>query len=168
MGSPTMGVIADRCLQVQVQVADINHARIDAWDDAYFSKLTAFELGLDRVVARAYERKLFCCSAVAAEIDAADLVFISVNTSTKTKGLGAGQASHLRWVEACACELGQASPSHTIVMKKITFPLRTVAAFTTILKQPVRERISARFRSSSILRFWRKERPSAIWSPLTG
>ena len=163
-----MGVIADRCPQVQVQVADINYARIDAWDDAYLSKLTAFELGLDRIVARAHGRKLFFCSAVAAEIAAANMVFISVNTFTKTKGLGASQASHLRWVEACACEVGQASTSHTIVMKKITFPLRTVAAITTILKQLVRERISARFRSSSILRFWRKERPSAIWSPLTG
>ena len=163
-----MGVIADRCPQVQVQVADINYARIDAWDDAYLSKLTAFELGLDPVVERERGHNLHFSTDVAASIAAIDMVFISVNTLTKTKGLGAGQASDLRWVEACACEVGQASTSHTIVMKKITFPLRTVAAITTILKQPVRERISARFRTSSILRFWRKERPSAIWSPLTG
>ena len=55
-----MGVIAERCPQVQVQVADINYARIDAWDDAYLSKLTASELGLDRVVER--DRGTTCIS----------------------------------------------------------------------------------------------------------
>ena len=32
-------------------------------------------------------------------ISEADLVFISVNTPTKTKGIGAGKASDLKWVE---------------------------------------------------------------------
>ena len=128
-----MGVIADRCPQVQVQVADINYARIDAWDDAYLSKLTAFELGLDRVVERERGHNLHFSTDVAASIAAIDMVFISVNTLTKTKGLGAGQASDLRWVEACAREVAQAATGHTIVVEKSTLPVRTAAAIKTIL-----------------------------------
>ena len=30
---------------------------------------------------------------------AADMVFLLVNTPTKTKGVGAGQASDLRWIQ---------------------------------------------------------------------
>ena len=111
VGGPTMAVIADRCPQVQVQVVDINQARIDAWNDADLSKLPVYEPGLDRVVERARGRNLHFSTDVAASIAAADMVFISVNTPTKTKGLGAGQASDLRWVEACAREVAQAAPA---------------------------------------------------------
>ena len=71
---------------------------------------------------------------MAASIAAIDMVFISVNTLTKTKGLGAGQASDLRWVEACAREVAQAATGHTIVVEKSTLPVRTAAAIKTILK----------------------------------
>ena len=64
----------------------------------------------------------------------ADMVFISVNTPTKTKGLGAGQASDLRWVEACARTVAQAAKGHTIVVEKSTLPVRTAAAIKTILE----------------------------------
>ena len=129
-----MGVIADRCPQVQMQVADINYARIDAWDDAYLRKLTAFELGLDRVVGRERGHNLHFSTDVAASIAAADMVVISVNTPTKTKGLGAGQASDLTWVEACAREVAQAATGHTIVVEKSTLPVRTAAVIKTILE----------------------------------
>ena len=71
---------------------------------------------------------------VDAAIAAADMVFISVNTPTKTKGLGAGQASDLRWVEACARTVAKASKGHTIVVEKSTLPVRTAAAIRTILE----------------------------------
>ena len=129
-----MAVIADRCPQVQVQVVDINQARIDAWNDADLSKLPVYEPGLDRVVERARGRNLHFSTDVAASIAAADMVFISVNTPTKTKGLGAGQASDLRWVEACAREVAQAATGHTIVVEKSTLPVRTAAAIKTILE----------------------------------
>ena len=129
-----MAVIADRCPQVQVQVVDINQARIDAWNDADLSKLPVYEPGLDRVVERARRRNLHFSTDVAASIAAADMVFISVNTPTKTKGLGAGQASDLRWVEACAREVAQAATGHTIVVEKSTLPVRTAAAIKTILE----------------------------------
>ena len=134
VGGPTMAVIADRCTQVQVQVVDINQARIDAWNDADLSKLPVYEPGLDRVVERARGRNLHFSTDVAASIAAADMVFISVNTPTKTKGLGAGQASDLRWVEACAREVAQAATGHTIVVEKSTLPVRTAAAIKIILE----------------------------------
>ena len=134
VGGPTMAVIADRCPQVQVQVVDINQARIDAWNDADLSKLPVYEPGLDLVVERARGRNLHFSTDVAASIATADMVFISVNTPTKTKGLGAGQASDLRWVEACAREVAQAATGHTIVVEKSTLPVRTAAAIRTILE----------------------------------
>ena len=134
VGGPTMAVIADRCPNVHVQVVDINQARIDAWNSADFSKLPVYEPGLDCVVERARGRNLHFSTDVAASIAAADMVFISVNTPTKTKGLGAGQASDLRWVEACAREVAQAATGHTIVVEKSTLPVRTAAAIKTILE----------------------------------
>ena len=128
-----MAVIADRCDEVQVTVVDINQARIDAWNDPDLSKLPVYEPGLDRVVERTRGRNLHFSTDVVASIAAADMVFISVNTPTKTKGLGAGQASDLRWVEACAREVAQAATGHTIVVEKSTLPVRTAAAIKTIL-----------------------------------
>ena len=129
-----MAVIADRCPQVHVQVVDINQPRIDAWNDADLGKLPVYEPGLDSVVERARGRNLHFSTDVEASIAAADMVFISVNTPTKTKGLGAGQASDLRWVEACARTVAKAATGHTIVVEKSTLPVRTAAAIQTILE----------------------------------
>ena len=128
-----MAVIADRCPQTHVTVVDLNQARIDAWNDDDLSRLPVYEPGLDVVVGRARGRNLTFSTEVEASIAAADLVFISVNTPTKTKGLGAGQASDLRWVEACARTVAQASTGHTIVVEKSTLPVRTAAAIQAIL-----------------------------------
>ena len=83
---------------------------------------------------RALGRNLTFSTGVDAAIAAADMVFISVNTPTKTKGLGAGQASDLRWVEACARTVAQAATGHTIVVEKNNLPVRTAAAIKTILE----------------------------------
>ena len=96
VGGPTMAVIADRCPHVEVTVVDLNQARIDAWNDPDLSRLPVYEPGLDAVVGRARGRNLSFSTAVEAAIADADMVFISVNTPTKMKGLGAGQASDLR------------------------------------------------------------------------
>ena len=129
-----MAVIADRCPQVQVTVVDLNQARIDAWNDPDLSRLPVYEPGLDAVVGRSRGRNLSFSTAVENAIADADIVFISVNTPTKTKGLGAGQASDLRWVEACARTVAQAAKGHTIVVEKSTLPVRTAAAIKTILE----------------------------------
>ena len=129
-----MAVIADRCPNIQVTVVDINQARIEAWNDADLSQLPVYEPGLDAVVGRARGRNLEFSTAVEASIAEADMVFISVNTPTKTKGLGAGQASDLRWVEACARTVAKAATGDTIVVEKSTLPVRTAAAIKTILE----------------------------------
>jgi UDPglucose 6-dehydrogenase len=133
VGGPTMAVIADRCPHVQVTVVDINQARIDAWNAADLSQLPMYEPGLDAVVGRARGRNLHFSTAVEEHIASADMVFISVNTPTKTKGFGAGQASDLRWVEACARSVAKAATGHTIVVEKSTLPVRTAEAIQAIL-----------------------------------
>lgn len=133
VGGPTMAVIADQCPEVQVTVVDINQKRIDAWNDGDLSKLPVYEPGLDAVVGRARGRNLFFSTGVDDAIAAADMVFISVNTPTKTKGLGAGQASDLRWVEACARQVAKSATGHTIVVEKSTLPVRTAEAVKAIL-----------------------------------
>ena len=134
VGGPTMAVIADRCPEVQVTVVDLNDQRIAAWNDADLSRLPVYEPGLDAVVGRARGRNLHFSTDVDAAIATADMVFISVNTPTKVKGLGAGQASDLRWVEACARQVAKASQGHTIVVEKSTLPVRTAEAIRTILE----------------------------------
>jgi len=139
VGGPTMAVIADRCPNIQVNVVDLNEARIAAWNDPDLSKLPVYEPGLDVVVARARGRNLYFSTEVDAAIAAADMVFISVNTPTKSKGLGAGQASDLRWVEACARQVAQCAKGHTIVVEKSTLPVRTAEAVDLILKAAQRQ-----------------------------
>ncbi len=133
VGGPTMAVIADRCPAVQVTVVDLNAERIAAWNDPDLSQLPVYEPGLDLVVGRARGRNLRFTTAVEEAIATADLVFISVNTPTKSRGLGAGQASDLRWVEASARTVAKAAQGHTIVVEKSTLPVRTAAVIQEIL-----------------------------------
>ena len=133
VGGPTMAVIADRCPQIQVTVVDLNAERIAAWNDDDLSRLPIYEPGLDAVVGRARGRNLHFSTEVDAAIAAADLVFLSVNTPTKTRGVGAGQASDLRWIEASARQVAAAARGHTIVVEKSTLPVRTAEAVKAIL-----------------------------------
>jgi UDPglucose 6-dehydrogenase len=133
VGGPTMAVIADRCPEVQVTVVDLNAERIAAWNDPDLAQLPVYEPGLDAVVGRARGRNLHFSTAVEQTIAAADVVFISVNTPTKTKGLGAGQASDLKWVEASARTVAKAARGHTIVVEKSTLPVRTAEVIQEIL-----------------------------------
>ena len=134
VGGPTMAVIADRCPAVQVTVVDLNAERIAAWNDPDLGQLPVYEPGLDAVVGRCRGRNLHFSTAVEESIAAADMVFLSVNTPTKTKGLGAGQASDLKWVEASARTVAQAAQGHTIVVEKSTLPVRTAAVIQEILE----------------------------------
>jgi len=133
VGGPTMAVIADRCPGIQVTVVDLNQARIDAWNDPDLSKLPVYEPGLDAVVGRCRGRNLHFSTAVEPAIAAADMVFLSVNTPTKTKGVGAGQASDLSWIEASARQVAACAQGHTIVVEKSTLPVRTAETVQAIL-----------------------------------
>ena len=134
VGGPTMAVVADRCPHIQVTVVDLNEERIGAWNSADLSLLPIYEPGLDEVVGRARGRNLHFTTSVEGAIATADMVFISVNTPTKTHGVGAGQASDLKWIEASARVLAKAATGHTIVVEKSTLPVRTAQAVKSILE----------------------------------
>ncbi len=134
VGGPTMSVIADKCPDLEVRVVDINKSRIAAWNDKDLNNLPIFEPGLDQIIARTRGRNLFFSSEMEEAIANADMIFISVNTPTKTKGLGAGQASDLRWVEASARQVAKFARGHTIVVEKSTLPVRTAHAIKEILR----------------------------------
>ena len=129
-----MAVIADRCPHLQVTVVDLNEERIANWNSKNLNKLPIYEPGLDAVIQRARGRNLYFSTDVETAISTADMVFISVNTPTKRKGLGSGQASDLRWVEACARQVANCAVGHTIVVEKSTLPVRTAETVQSILQ----------------------------------
>ncbi|QNJ07682.1 UDP-glucose 6-dehydrogenase [Synechococcus sp. Minos11] len=133
VGGPTMAVIADRCPDIEVHVVDLNSERIAAWNDPDLARLPIYEPGLDTIVARARGRNLNFSTDVDRCIEKADMVFLSVNTPTKQRGIGAGKASDLRWIEACARQVARNAKGHTIVVEKSTLPVRTAETIKTIL-----------------------------------
>lgn len=132
VGGPTMAVIADRCPDISVTVIDLNEARIAAWNS---DALPVYEPGLDEVVRRTRGRNLRFISQRegGGAVAAADAVFISVNTPTKTQGAGAGKASDLSYVEACARYIAAHAKGHTIVIEKSTMPVRAADTIKRIL-----------------------------------
>ena len=131
VGGPTMAMIAKKCPGIKVNVVDINQDRIDAWNS---SELPIYEPGLHDVVTEARDRNLFFSTAVQDCIREADMIFISVNTPTKTFGMGAGRAANLEYVEKCARAIAEAcDEGHKIVVEKSTLPVRTAEAVKRIL-----------------------------------
>ena len=122
VGGPTMAIIAERCPHIQVEVVDLNEERIRDWNQEDFDKLPIYEPGLAEIVKKCRGKNLHFSNLIKEKIENADMVFISVNTPTKQKGLGAGKASNLKWVEACARQVAKYSKKHTIVVEKSTLP----------------------------------------------
>lgn len=130
VGGPTMAMIAKQCPAIDVHVVDLNAGRIAAWNS---DCLPVYEPGLDKVVEEARGRNLTFSTDVNAAIQAADIIFISVNTPTKTYGTGAGRAANLEFVEKCARQIAEVSEGHKIVVEKSTLPVRTAEAIKRIL-----------------------------------
>ena len=133
VGGPTMSVIAQKCPHITVTVVDINEKRIAAWNDKNFDNLPIYEPGLADVVKEARGRNLFFTTEVDAAIDKADMIFISVNTPTKTYGKGKGMAADLKYIELCARQIARVSTTDKIVVEKSTLPVRTAETLTSIL-----------------------------------
>lgn len=133
VGGPTMSVIAQKNPQIRVTVVDMNTDRIAAWNDPDLSKLPIYEPGLDEVVGEARGRNLFFSTDVDQAIDEADMIFISVNTPTKTYGKGKGMAADLKFIELCARQIAAVAKNDKIVVEKSTLPVRTAAALQSIL-----------------------------------
>lgn len=133
VGGPTMSVIAQKNPHIQVTVVDVNQDRIRMWNDADLSKLPIYEPGLADVVAEARGRNLFFSTDIEQAIDEADMIFISVNTPTKTYGKGKGRAADLKYIELCARQIASVAKSDKIVVEKSTLPVRTAEALKSIL-----------------------------------
>ena len=134
VGGPTMAVIADKCPDIKVNVVDVNKERIKKWNESDFNKLPIYEPGLAEIVERRRGKNLTFSNEVEEKIKIADMVFISVNTPTKKKGIGAGKASDLKWVEACARQVAEFAEGHTVVVEKSTLPVRTAEVIKSILQ----------------------------------
>lgn len=130
VGGPTMAMIAKQCPDIHVHVVDLNQARIDAWNS---ESLPVYEPGLYEVVKEARGRNLTFSTHVDDAIAEADMIFISVNTPTKTFGIGAGRAANLEFIEKCARQIARVSKGHKIVVEKSTLPVRTAEAVKRIL-----------------------------------
>lgn len=133
MGGPTMAVIAQKCPHIQVTVVDLNQERIAAWNDADVNNIPIYEPGLAEVVQEARGRNLFFSTEVDKAIDEAEMIFISVNTPTKTYGKGKGMAADLKYIELCARQIAKVAKDNKIVVEKSTLPVRTAEAIKSIL-----------------------------------
>lgn len=133
VGGPTMSVIANKCPHIQVTVVDINQERIDQWNTTDLDQLPIYEPGLKEVIAENRGKNLFFSTEVDRAIDEAQMIFISVNTPTKTYGKGKGQAADLKFVELCARNIAKVAKTDKIVVEKSTLPVRTAQAIQNIL-----------------------------------
>ncbi len=130
VGGPTMAVIAAKCPQYRVTVVDIDQKKIASWNS---DDLPVFEPGLLELVRARRGKNLFFSTAIAGEIAAAEIIFVSVNTPTKEAGIGAGMAADLRYWENTARQIIEYSDSPKIVVEKSTVPVKTAEAMERIL-----------------------------------
>ena len=135
VGGPTMAVIAQKNPKINVTVVDINKERINLWNSKDLNKLPIFEPGLDKVIAETRGRNLFFSNEIEKNIKNSEMIFISVNTPTKTYGDGKGMAADLRYVELCARKIAEVAEDDKIVVEKSTLPVKTAAAIKNILDE---------------------------------
>jgi UDPglucose 6-dehydrogenase len=130
VGGPTMAVIAKHCPEHRVVVVDINKEKIAAWNS---SQLPIFEPGLEEIVMEARDKNLFFSTEIEKNIAEAEIIFVSVNTPTKTFGRGAGKAADLQYWEKTARQILESSDTPKVVVEKSTLPVRTAEAMERIL-----------------------------------
>ena len=134
VGGPTMAVIALKCPEIFVTVVDIDSNRIAAWNHKNLDNLPVYEPGLAEVVSKTRGKNLFFSTEIDQNIDSSEMIFMAVNTPTKTHGPGAGMAADLKYVEACASNIAKVAKSDKIVIEKSTLPVRTAEKIKEILK----------------------------------
>ena len=130
VGGPSMAMIAHKCPDYRITVVDINKARIDAWNS---SELPVYEPGLDAIIKKTRGKNLFFAADIETQIKENDIIFVSVNTPTKTFGAGAGKAADLQFLEKTARQILEHSQSPKIVIEKSTLPVKTALAMERIL-----------------------------------
>jgi len=125
-----MAIIAYKCPDCKVTVVDINPERIDAWNS---NELPVYEPGLDKIIKKTRGKNLFFAKDIEKQIKENDIIFVSVNTPTKTFGAGAGMAADLQYWEKTARQILENSQSAKIVIEKSTLPVKTALAMEKIL-----------------------------------
>lgn len=132
VGGPTCAVIAQQCPNIRVTVVDLNQEKIDQWNS---ERLPIYEPGLDEVVKECRGKNLFFSTDVEGAIRKAHLIFISVNTPTKTYGQGKGRAPDLKYIESAARTIARVAAGPKIVVEKSTVPVKAAETVATILKE---------------------------------
>ena len=128
-----MAVIANNCPESRVTVVDLDIEKIANWNNHDLTKIPVYEPGLEEIIKKNRNKNLFFTTNIRKAVSEADIIFISVNTPTKIKGLGAGYASDLKWVESSARTVGEFASGHTIIVEKSTVPVRTAELIKKIL-----------------------------------
>ena len=161
---PTSAVTAYKS-NVEVTVVDINEQRIQAWNSeqlpiyepglqeivcaARDGITTTFDDGTAesllepngylsagiksaRVSARG---KLSFSTEIEKAIDEADLIFVCVNTPTKSTGVGKGAAADLGFVESATRTIAKVAKTDKIVVEKSTVPCKTSEAIRAIVSE---------------------------------
>ena len=132
VGGPTMSVIAFKCPEIKVTLVDSNPEKIKAWNGP-IEELPVYEPGLSRIVEEVRGKNLFFSNDLKGSIENAEMIFMAVNTPTKTKGEGAGMAADLTHVETCARDIARFSKDNKIIVEKSTLPVRTAEKIKEIL-----------------------------------
>jgi len=130
VGGPTMAMIALKAPDIEVNVVDMNTARIAAWNS---DTMPIYEPGLEDVVKQRRGKNLFFSTDVHGGIQKADIIFVAVNTPTKTYGVGAGRAADLRYIESVARTIAEVATTSKIIVEKSTIPVKTAETIKTIL-----------------------------------
>ena len=131
VGGPTMSIIANKCPDIRIDIVDINEERIAEWNS---DELPIYEPGLDSLVKKARGKNLFFSTKIEEAIVEADIIYISVNTPTKTYGHGANRAADLKYVEAVARTIAENAKEPKIVVEKSTIPVRTAESIRSVFE----------------------------------
>ncbi len=151
VGGPTMAVIAYKCKHLKVIVVDLNKDKIKSWNNNDLTKLPVYEPGLKDLIKECRGKNLFFNTDIKGSIAESDMVFISVNTPTKENGLGAGEASDLKYVESSARSIAEFATGHTIVVEKSTIPVKTAEVIQTILNSSKKDLANRTNKSFAVL-----------------
>ncbi|MDR0833724.1 MAG: nucleotide sugar dehydrogenase [Candidatus Symbiothrix sp.] len=134
VGGPTMAVIAQKCPHIKVTIVDVNAQRIAAWNGDDLDALPVYEPGLKDVIRATRGKNLFFSTGIEQAIREAQMIFIAVNTPTKTYGVGKGMAADLKYIELCARQIAKVANGNKIVVEKSTLPVRTAESLKIILE----------------------------------
>lgn len=130
VGGPTMTMMAYKCPNIKVYVCDKNVKRIQEWNSG---NPPIYEPGLCEILEKTLNVNLFFTHEVEKVIKECDIIFISVNTPTKTYGRDKGLVLDTSMMEDCCRTISRCSKTSKVVVEKSTVPLKTSESLLEIL-----------------------------------